>query len=538
MSKRPESTARQIERSLQIRPAGHITRGRRGAYSIGHYLAQTKKGSRTITAAAQPLSGPGSPAIRRGARQPWQDESWSLRAQVGEFRFIGDRAARATSMAPMFIARRGAPGEAPTRVIADTGEAVDIALAEITTNLFGDGPATAQAIKRAAQHLSFNGETNLRISTDDDSDGWSLHAHSVQELTGQPGQWKINDGMSTVDIDDQTNMLIRAWIPDPEREWMPDCAARSVLPVARELKALGQHVSAQVDSRLAGAGILLVPEEITVIGGGQNRAPDDDTDGEVAENYDPIIEDLMDSMLTPLQDRESAAAVVPIMFRGPADALDKIRHLTLATPLDEHLKDLRDESIRRLALGMDSAPEILMGTGSANHWGAWQIDEDEIRMVIAPLLATICHALTVGWLQPLVAAMGLDPTNYIVWFDTTPLELRTDRSKDSQALFDKGVVGAATVRRENGFTEDDAPQLEDEERVRALLEKVLMSNPAGFVEQLLPLLGGPEGIAATTPNPAAPGAPAGGPPTGPAPRPIPRPERALPDTQQDEEPTP
>lgn len=535
--KRPDSTAREIARTLHIAPAGQITRGRGRAFAVGRYVAQTRRGSRTITAAAAPLSGPGAPAARKGARQPWQDESWVLRAQVGEFRFIGDRAARATSLAPMFIARRGAPGEAPTRVIAETGDPIDIALAELTTNLFGDGPATAQAIKRAAQHLSFNGETNLRVSNDD-ADGWALHAHSVQELTGQPGQWKINDGLETIDLDDDSNLLIRAWIPDPEREWMPDCAARSVLPVARELKALGQHVSAQVDSRLAGAGILLIPEEITVLGGGLNRAPDDDTDGEIAENYDPIVEDLMDSMLTPLQDRDSAAAVVPIMFRGPAEALDKIRHLTLATPLDEHLKDLRDESIRRLALGMDSAPEILMGVGSSNHWNAWSIDEDEVRMVIAPLLATICHALTVGWLQPLIAAMGLDPSEFIVWFDTTPLELRPDRSKDAQTLFDKGVVNGATVRRESGFTEDDAPAPDDEERIRALIKDVLMSNTAGFAEQLLPKLG-VDGV--TAPAAPAAGAPApGAPPAGPVPRPAPvppRPDRALPDTK-DQEPQP
>lgn len=544
MSKRPDSTARQIARTLQILPSGFERRPRGQGFSVARYVAQTDRMSRPIVAAAQALSGPNAPATRKGARQPWQDEAWALRAHVGEFRFIGDRAARAASRATLFIARRATPGDEPVR-ITTTGDTAtarpeDTLLTDLSTSMFGDGPATAQAIKRAAQHLCFNGETNLRVSNDD-TDGWALHAHSVQELTGQPGQWKINDGLETKDLDDNSNMLIRAWIPDPERGWMPDCAARSVLPTVREVKALGQHVGAQVDSRLSGAGIFLVPEELTVVGGGLNNA-DDDTDGVVAENYDPLVEELMDSMLTPLQNPESAAATVPLILRGPAEYLDKVRHLTFSTPLDENLKDLRDEAIRRIALGMDSAPEILMGTGSSSsHWGAWQVAEEEVAMTIAPLLATICHALTVGWLQPLTATLGLDPSEYIVWFDTTPLELRPDRSKDAQTLFDKGVVNAETVRRENGFTEKDAPQPDDQERVRALLQQVLMSNPGGFVEQILPLLGGPDGIKPTQAPPAGtPGVPAapGGPPgIGPAPKPVPRPERALPETR-DEEPTP
>lgn len=81
-------------------------------------------------------------------------------------------------------------------------------------------------------------------------------AYSPRELSGRPGQWKLNDGATTRDLDPSDELVIRAWIPHPERSAEADAPVRAVLPVARELRALSLYVSSQVDSRVAGAGLL------------------------------------------------------------------------------------------------------------------------------------------------------------------------------------------------------------------------------------------------------------------------------------------
>ena len=69
------------------------------------------------------------------------------------------------------------------------------------------------------------------------------------------------------------------------------------------------HISAQVDSRLAGAGILLVPTSATR---GFKEAAGLPENSE----QDPFTEALMDAMITPITDRSSAAAVVPLLVTG------------------------------------------------------------------------------------------------------------------------------------------------------------------------------------------------------------------------------
>ena len=57
-------------------------------------------------------------------------------------------------------------------------------------------------------------------------------------------------------------------------------------------------------------------------------------------------------MLTPLQNRNSAASIVPLIAKVPGEWVDKVRHITFDSPLDPMAKDMREEAIRRIGLGM------------------------------------------------------------------------------------------------------------------------------------------------------------------------------------------
>ena len=484
MGRAPDST---IDQYRKRKPLAKRLRVPVGAQVV-HDPVDTSAARGALTASAQVLSA--RTLDRKPKRAPveaWQTEVWELRDETGELRFIGDRQARACGQVRMFIGRKDSADSEPVPVTAtpdpDSGtmpDANDQMVAALADALFPSEGSTEQMVRRGAQHLIYNGETNLLISEDEATGKLTLTAHSVSELTGSAGQWKLNDGVDKPrDITDR-EIVIRCWTAHPEYGGRADAPVRAVLPVARELRALSQLVSAQADSRLAGAGLLLIPDGLESMHSQHGGDGDDDDDLTLAD-------ELTDYMTVPIKDRDSAAAVVPIMLTGNGEMLDQVRHLTFATPLDAEAASLRDEAIRRIGLGMDSDPSVLLGQASSNHWSAWAVDENETKFGVAPVCATLCHALTVGLLWPLLADQGVpDPQRYVVWFDTTPLTVRPDRSKDAQALYERGAISAAVLRRENGFDDADAPS---DDEMKKTIVRDLISARSDLIDKLLPELG-------------------------------------------------
>lgn len=126
---------------------------------------------------------------------------------------------------------------------------------------------------------------------------------------------------------------------------------------------------------------------------------------------------------------------------------------------------LREEAVRRFATGLEIPAEILLGLGDVNHWGAWALTSEAIRLGIEPKLATVAYALTQQWLRPILEAEN-DPDwhRWLVWYDTAPLRVRTNRSETALQAHDRGVISDAALRRETGFDESDAPTDEELDR--------------------------------------------------------------------------
>ncbi|RDI32443.1 hypothetical protein DEU38_103176 [Rhodococcus sp. AG1013] len=481
---RPDSTAHQIAASMAASEAAKQTSIARrrirdlpalkpGVMVASYEIPSTSKAlpPQAVTAAAQVVFGK---SVAKTKKRPpvasWQTEAWELRSEIPEFRFAGDRVARGASQYRLFAAKRGEDLNAEPVAVTE-GLAF-----ELCQDLLGDIARTQQALHRAGQQLTFNGESLLVVSeTDDDGSRFSFAAHSVSELTGQGKAWKLNDGIEARNLTED-EVVIRCYRPDPQHGGLADCPARAVLPVARTLRGLGKRTAAEIDSRLAGAGLLLVSDQVSLM------TPRTVTDSD----SDPFVEELVESMLTPIQDPESAAAVVPLVAKVP-DPEKAAKFLSFSTPLDAKLPEMEESAIRRVALGMDSPPETLLGMSTANHWTGWLISSEEVTLVLSPTVAIICHALTTGFLHPMLQAGGVDDWgDYVVWFDASELELRPDKSVDSRDLFEKGALSEEAMLRENGFSTDDAPT--PEEKRTNLLTKLLVGAPS-LAPLLLPMLG-------------------------------------------------
>jgi hypothetical protein len=300
---------------------------------------------------------------------------------------------------------------------------------------------------------------------------WRVLAVTEVSSVGSDGRTvRLNlgtDGSAPVEVSTDEVYMVRVWRPHPARYWEADSPTRACLPILRELIGLTRHISAQIDSRLAGAGILVVPSSASA------ALASDAADSNAYGAPDPFVAALMDSMLRPIENRDDASAVVPLVVTVPDEAADKLSHLTFSSALDSGARDLRDEAIRRLALAQDAPPELLLGSGAMNHWGAWLTREDTVTTHIEPVLALICDALTSQYLRPVLLSAGLNEDEVrtlSVGYDVSALVARPNRSEEALNLHRAGAVSDEALREASGFDDSDAKPLDE----RALMQALAM----------------------------------------------------------------
>lgn len=173
---------------------------------------------------------------------------------------------------------------------------------------------------------------------------------------------------------------------------------------------------------------------------------------------------------------------------------------------------------------------------------AWSLSEDAIKIHISPKVEIITRALTLGYLHPMLQALGenvraSDGSRIIVWYDTSELTQRPDRSGAAIQLRELMIISDAATRRETGFDESDKPT--DDELERMILMKLALNPqlaPAALKELTgLVLDGGSEAPSGT----AAPGNPdAVDDSTLPTDVNVGAEQRAMPDTQGEPPPAP
>src|SRR5262245_21406564 len=404
-------------------------------------------------------------------RQDWQTEAYRHYAICGEARYGARFFGHALSRAVLSTATVNSDAEIEPLTSGPAYEAL--------VDLFDGEAGQTQMLEAIGIHLTVAGECYLigrRVMT---GDQWEVVSCLEVQVTGNAWQINYGNGLPIIRLTED-DVVIRIWLPAPGKHVEADSPFRSLLPILSEIEWLTRHVFAQITSRLAGAGILIMPQ-------GMSFPPAPAMDGQESETTneaDAFIATLADAMLTPIQDPGSPAATVPIVVTAPDDAIDKPRLLEFWSELDSHAMELRTEAIRRFALGMDLPPEQILGIGSSigvgggqstgvSHWGAWQIEEPTIKMHVEPMLDTVCNALTMGYLRPAVEH-GMESVAAFVTYSTERLRLRPDRSKEAFELYDRGLLSPKALLRENGFLVADMPT--DEEFQNWLLIKAATSS--------------------------------------------------------------
>jgi hypothetical protein len=443
---------------------------------------------RAITAAVQILNGP---KIKRpnkpkqnGKGLPWQTASWEYVDEIGEYSLAVEMLSTAVSKVQL-VAGRDVLGVDEPIIIngeeytleGDTVQAsqLDKDAAALVNGFAGGTTGQQQVMYRAAFQLIVAAESFI-VGRQDAEGNSRWDAYSNEEMSYSQKGWTINDGTENYTLTPE-DILIRVWRPSPRRRSEPRSSSKPLLPVLAEIKGLTQSIAARIDSRLAGAGVLFVPESMSLMSASDTS--------KLAEGEDPFVAELTDAMLTPIGDRDSAAAVVPIVVRVPDDSIGKVQHIRFEVTAKAEEAAQRQDAILRMARSMDLPPEQILGMGSMNHWGAWQVDEATLKGPVDTLVMIIVHALTVGYVRPGLIALGHDPADveeYLAWRDLTQLIQRPDRSEQALKVFELGGIGYDALNRESGF--DDADKPTEEDTCRQLMLTLVKSDPANAVHYI------------------------------------------------------
>lgn len=464
----------------------------------------------SLTAAASPVKGPQSQFLQH--TQDWQAEVWRYYDSLGEFNtavtWLGSMLSRVR-----LRAAKTAPGlDEPT--IEDQG-----APAEIIGAMSGGVGGQAQLMRNLTIQLAAPGDCYL-LGQDGGEDGEIWTVRSVDEVRVQNQRFQVVSArVPTIVWQDLPpgSMPIRVWRPHARFYHLADSVAHAALPIMQELELVNRHITAQYLSRLASAGVLLLPNEVEF-----------PTRPEFADAPDPFTAEFIEIAAEAIRTPGTASAVVPIPIRVPGEYVDKIKHLDFTLKIDEKIIDKRNAAINRLANKLDIPAEILTSRAAANHWTAWLLDEDALKTHIAPMAEIICDSLTRGYLWPRLKASGMDPKEYqqyVVWYDMSELAQRPDRSENAQAAYDRLELSGEALRREGGFDEADKP--EQEELVQLGLKAMLRNTPGAAPAALDALAGrkvlepvlqkagspAPSGTNPTTPGQPGPAKPAASPGT-------------------------
>lgn len=434
----------------------------------------TFSGPNGLVASAIRLTGRGSKPGAKPAKAPaWYLQAWDYFDTIGEYRYAVSWVGNLLSRARLEVWEDGKPTQNEHALNA-------------LKALFGGEEGQREMMRQLGTHLTVTGDSYI-IGEDmgEEPDAWEVVAASRVTKVGET--WKVDKKS----LDDP--LIIRLWRPHPLKATASDSPSRAVLNVLHEIEGFTKHVNAQISSRLTGAGVFAIPSEITfgTVRGmyqkeGENQAATS------SSGVDAFLREFLETVATATSDPGDASARVPIILQGPGEFLDKLQHITFWSELDAQAKELRDEAIRRLALGMDMPPEILTGTGEMNHWNSWQVEEASIKSHTEPLLQIITTSLAKGYLRPyLEEQAGLDKDqarSFTFHADTSKIRLRPNRSKEAQELYNLGELSAEAMLRENGFDPSDA--MGDEERKAWLTKKVASgSTTPELVAFALRLLG-------------------------------------------------
>lgn len=397
-------------------------------------------------------------------RQEWQKRAYDIYDVEGHLFYATNYVGNALARIKLVAAERPVADGNPSRPVEITSGPIYDAVQSIDSDKGGQ----SGILRNLGRNIFLAGEAWLVAEVDPlGQQSWA--AVSLDELTVTPNGSKSQfmrrklPGAQPVPLPPDT-VAFRIWKEHPRYSEWADAGTRSCMELLEKIITLNKAEKAIARSRMAGSGILALPQEL-VPPGWQNQMETDDP-----TQANPLWAALAEAMIAPLKDEGHPSSVMPFLLVGPGDILGKMKYEPMERSFDTRAAQLSiQNSIVQIANTLELPKEILLGTGEATHFTAWAIREDVFRAHIQPLIELICEALTRTYLQKALAKIspealdraGIDPKKVMIWYDASQLIIQPDRSDKILGLHDRLAVSDATLRRETGLGEEDAPSEEE-----------------------------------------------------------------------------
>lgn len=402
----------------------------------------------------------------------WQQKAWHYYDCVGELRFYVGWKSSAASRVRLIASSVDADG-VPTGGI-DEDDAEGQRVAEIVKAIAGGPTGQAQLIKRVVECLSVPGEVWVAIlftdkATQDAKDAGTPDKVMPEWFAVTPEEVNASATKTTIELPDGTKHtfvdgrdgMFRVWNPRARRAKEADSPVRATMDSLAEIVRTTKTIANASKSRLIGNGVVFVPTEMSLPAasgipvaankpGGLPSAP------LIAS---PAVQQLQELLFqvaqTAYDDEDSMAALIPMFASAPGELIKNVTHLKFDNQVTEIAIKTRNDAIQRCALGWDTSPERLMGLGSnSNHWSAWQVGDDDVRLHILPPVELLCQGMTEQVLKKVLRREGIDPSKYVVWHDASQLTVDPDKTDEARDAFDRGAITAEALVKYLGLSDD------------------------------------------------------------------------------------
>lgn len=440
---------------------------------------------------------------RNSVSAGWQVPAWQCYKNVGEVNYAFNYSASVLSRIRLLAAVVVGPDQPPIEVTDATRIVTDDS-GSTTGTVNGIDPRLAKLARRHMVELSTNNSyavmlkafgLNIQVAGECYlcciNDRW--YVKSTREITiDASGRPKLQPSASIVSIVPhylrKGTPIGRIWSQDPEYSLDADSSLRAVLADCEELILLSRLMRVAARSRL-NAGLLYVPDEISAAGrtmGGTDDTDDSDSD----EDLDEFEKELFDSMTAPVAQEDNAAAIVPMLVRGPGASGKDIVYMQMSRNVGDELSARSKDVLNRVLQGINAPKELATGMSGSRYNNAQLIDEQSYKALVEPMALTFSDAVTEIFLQPLLRADAQTPevigweiedldeqiARIVCWYDPSEVVTSVDRSQAANDGWDRKALSDKAWRKAHGFSENDAPS--QEELGRRLVMSQVALDPA------------------------------------------------------------
>ncbi len=414
----------------------------------------------SLIGAAEEVHGADADGRRRRNLTDRQRQALQFYDLLGECWYPAQFYARMLSRIRLFPAIREGDG--------DPKEVEDPGAQEVLARIQDPGGGQAQWKSSYGRLMFLIGEGYLTVTEEDGAESWEFLSPAEIVPTGKGRFQRIKDmgireelteAQSQEAVSEDSIRVWRLHRKHPLHSERADAPTFPVLPLFEYLMLLQKAARAQALSRIVGSGLLVIADEITLPGADQLGADENPED-------DPFVKRFIEHVTKPISDPGSASAVAPMIARvqiGERRVEDLIKLIQLHDPNQSgDWQERIDKTIKRIALGLDMPPEILLGLSDVTQWTAWAIDDQIWQAHGEPVAIMLCDDLTAAYYRDACIEEGVtNAENLMVWYDEAAVVTHPDRGKDADLVWDRGNLSAKAHRAAHNFNEKDVPSEEE-----------------------------------------------------------------------------